>query len=282
MSHGSLASPTCCELPLLWLNRIFRMSRRCSGHLLVMVKTWFFSELPICSTFGPSSRRQAPVRSESLPVICDLVRDAKGGKLSDESSGICRQYTHKHCTYSAAQSLHKRGMHRTRLAQELHDIFVRLKRFCHLVRTCLTLCCSLSCRSPRAHHLPHSIFLLPRHQSTHYNRDNTIYSKNTQYIINLSKTSQSTSGAIKNHSCVKTCRVAETRAKHSPQYQESRGSGTRCCANSSASRCHRGGRRVQRRKRANADTEIHTGGFWTTTLLFAHDDRSVEVAEWNV
>ena len=55
-----------------------------------------------------------------------------------------------------------------------------------LVRTCLTLCCSLTFRLPRAHYLPHSLFLLPRHQNTHYNRDNTIYSKNTQYIMNLS------------------------------------------------------------------------------------------------
>ena len=43
-------------------------------------------------------------------------------------SQTCTQYTHKHCTYSAEQSLHKRGTHRTRLAQELHSIFVRLKR----------------------------------------------------------------------------------------------------------------------------------------------------------
>ena len=31
----------------------------------------------------------------------------------------CRLYTHKHCAYRAVQSLHKRGTHRTRLAQEL-------------------------------------------------------------------------------------------------------------------------------------------------------------------
>ena len=94
------------------------------------------------------------------------------GKNSRKSNGVSRQYTHKHCTYSAIQSLHKRGTHRTRLAQELHNIFVRLKRICHLVRACLTLCCSLTCRAPRAHLLPHSLFLLPRHQNTHYNRDN--------------------------------------------------------------------------------------------------------------
>ena len=112
--------------------------------------------------------------------------------------GVCRQYTHKHCTYSAVQA----RTHRTRLAQELHNIFVRLKRVCHLVRTCLTLCCSRTCRAPRAHLLPHSLFLLPRHQNTHYNRDTAIYSKNTQCIINLSRVSQLTSSAIKNHSGV--------------------------------------------------------------------------------
>ena len=116
--------------------------------------------------------------------------------------GRCRQYTHEHCTYSAVQSVHKRGTHRTRLAQELHYIFVRLKRTCHPVRTCLTLCCSLTCRLPGVHHLPHSLFLLPRHQNKQNNRDNTIYSKNTHYIMNLSRISQPTSSAIKNHSGV--------------------------------------------------------------------------------
>ena len=90
---------------------------------------------------------------------------------------------------------------RTRLVQELHSIVV------------ITFCCSLTCRLLRAHRLPHSLLLLPRQQNTHLNRDNTIYSKNTRYIINLSRISQSTSGA----SGVKTCRAAETRARHSPQ-----------------------------------------------------------------
>ena len=54
-------------------------------------------------------------------------------KEFQKTDGECRQYTHKHCTHSAVQSLHKRGTHRTRLAQELHNIFVRLKRTCHLV-----------------------------------------------------------------------------------------------------------------------------------------------------
>ena len=47
---------------------------------------------------------------------------------------------------------------------------MRLKRICHLVYTCLTLCCFLSCRWPRAHHLPLSLFLSPRHRNSHYNR----------------------------------------------------------------------------------------------------------------
>ena len=149
-------------------------------------------------------------------IIREMVVISVSWKEFQKIDGECRQYTHKHCTYNAVQSLHKLGMHRTRLAQELHNIFVRLKRICHLVRSCLTHCCSLTCRSPRAHHLPHSLFVPPLHQNMQHNRDNTIYSKNNRYIINLSKISQSTSGAIKNHSAEKTCRVAETRAKHSP------------------------------------------------------------------
>ena len=58
------------------------------------------------------------------------------------------------------------------------------KSQCHLcapekspvtVRTCLTRC-SLTCRLPRAHHLPHSLFLPPQHKNTQHNRDNTIIS----------------------------------------------------------------------------------------------------------
>ena len=47
--------------------------------------------------------------------------------------------TPTHCTYSEVQSVHKRGTHLTRLAQgparvkDCSDIFVRLKRVCHLV-----------------------------------------------------------------------------------------------------------------------------------------------------
>ena len=106
-----------------------------------------------------------------------------------------------------------RNAHTTRLAQELH---------CHrcapeknLVIWCVPcpiLGC-LACLSPRALHLPHSLFLL-RHKNTQHNRYN---SENTQYITHISKLPQSTSCAIKNHSGVKTCTVAETRAPQLPQ-----------------------------------------------------------------
>ena len=48
----------------------------------------------------------------------------------------CRQYTHKHCTYSAVQSFHKLGTNTPRLAPVIMDCissFVCLKRICHLV-----------------------------------------------------------------------------------------------------------------------------------------------------
>ena len=75
----------------------------------------------------------------------------------------------------------------------------------------------LTCRSPRAHHFPHSLLVQPLLKNTQHNRYNMIISKNTEYIPHISKLSQSTCSAIKNHSGVKTCRVAETRARQLPQ-----------------------------------------------------------------
>ena len=96
-------------------------------------------------------------------------------------------------------------------------IFVRLERICHLVlHMSHPFVVASPAVSPRAHHLPHSLFLPPRHKNTQHNRYNTIHSENTQYIMHISKLSQSTSSAIKNHSGVKTCRVAETRARQLP------------------------------------------------------------------
>ena len=166
----------------------------------------------VCWRTPTSSRYKEPLRpyhTDNRTRCCKLPsRGSVDGTLKNTA------HTAQHSLFTSAERILRAWLK--------NCIFVRLKRVCHLVRTCLTLCCSLTCRSPRAHLLPHSLFLQPRHQNTRYNRDNTIYSKNTQYIINLSKTSQSTSGAIKNHSGVKPCRVAETRAKHSPQVMSQR------------------------------------------------------------
>ena len=123
-----------------------------------------------------------------------------------------------------AQSVHKRGTHTTRLAQVTRIAVSALcawKESSHLVsHMSHPLLLSPTCRSLRAHHLPHSLFLLPRHKNTQHNRCNTVTSKNTQFIMRISKLSQSTSSAIKNRSGVKTCRVAETRARQLPQKQK--------------------------------------------------------------
>ena len=114
----------------------------------------------------------------------------------------------------------------------LHFIFVRLKRFCHLVCTCLTLCCSPTCRLPRAHHLPLSLFLLPLHKNTQHNWLNMVTSKTTQYIMNISKLSRSTSSAIKRHSDMKTCRgrkpAHDNSHSSSKQYRRGRHHLPRC------------------------------------------------------
>ena len=60
------------------------------------------------------------------------------------------------------------------------------------------------------------LFHPQRHWRTHFNRDDTIFSKNTLHIMNNSRLSQSTIN-INDCSSVKTCRVAETRARYSPQ-----------------------------------------------------------------
>ena len=118
----------------------------------------------------------------------------------------------------AVQFVHKRGTHITRLAQvtRIAVIFALQKSLVVWWCTCLTLIGCLTCRLPRAHHLPHSLFLL-RHKNTQHNRYNMNNSENTQYITHISKLPRSTSCAINNHSGVKTCRAAETRARQIPQ-----------------------------------------------------------------
>ena len=134
------------------------------------------------------------------------------------SDGACGQDTHSQNT-SAQHSLFTSAERTPRAWLKSHGMQ------CHLCapeksrviwcRTCLTRWY----RSLGAHHLPHSLFLLPRHKNTQHNRCNTVTSKNTQFIMRISKLSQSTSSAIKSRSGVKTCRVAETRARQLPQKQ---------------------------------------------------------------
>ena len=71
--------------------------------------------------------------------------------MSVESTPINTAHTAQYSLFISAE--------RTRLAQELHNIFVRLKRICHLVRTCLTLCFCLTCRFPTS--TSSSSFTLP-------------------------------------------------------------------------------------------------------------------------
>ena len=109
-----------------------------------------------------------------------------------------------------------------RLAQELHRHLCALEK--NLVIWCVSCLihgCSLTCLSPRALHLLHSLFLL-RHKNTQHNRYSKSNTENTQYIPHISKLPQSTSCAIKNHSGVKTCRVAEPRAPQLPQVMSPR------------------------------------------------------------
>ena len=91
---------------------------------------------------GDQRRRDRKVISPlHQRVVVDCIRKLEGphdiasliGSSTSSTGAQRRQYTHQHCTYSAVQSFHKRGTHRTRLTQELHNIFVRLRRVCHLV-----------------------------------------------------------------------------------------------------------------------------------------------------
>ena len=118
----------------------------------------------------------------------------------------------------AVQFVHKRGAHTTRLAQ--------VTRIAVSFFFCATLGCSLTCHLAKqslviwcVHVLSmvvlsraflHEHFLLFTCPTYH------THSENTPYIPHISKMLQLTSCAIKNHSGVKTCRVAETRAPQLP------------------------------------------------------------------
>ena len=176
----------------------------------------------ICDYFRVTGAHDTVLDYADLFSVChhdDNVQESveKADTGEDErvvAKSVDRTHTHTSVQYilftSAERTSHAllKGQHGSRIALS------------SLVIWCvssLTVCCSLTCRLPRAHHLLHSLFRLPRHQNTQHNRYNKNNSENTKYITHVSKLSQSTSSAIKNHSGVKTCRVAETRARQLPQ-----------------------------------------------------------------
>ena len=81
---------------VVWLDRSFWIHCRCSGRQLLVVRKPVMHEVPrrsmttvrSCSISDPSSRRQAPVESESLPEICTPMPDANGGVLSEECDDV--------------------------------------------------------------------------------------------------------------------------------------------------------------------------------------------------
>ena len=123
-----------------------------------------------------------------------------------ETSDVDRAPTHKThlCSTVCSQG---------RTAQ-LNALGSKIALSCHLV-----LHMSHPCWLP---HLPFttctssSSFTLPCYHGTRTRsttRHNMINSENTQYIMHIPNLPQWTSCAIKNHSGLKTCRVAETRAR---------------------------------------------------------------------
>ena len=109
---------------------------------------------------------------------------------------------------TAQTAQHSTIMH---LAQGRSAIFMSsLRPKKNLVIWCHILGC-LTCVSPRALHLPHSLFLL-RHKNTQHNRYNKSNSENTS----------STRNAIKDQSVVTNSRLAETRATQLPQVMKTK------------------------------------------------------------
>ena len=179
--------------------------------------------MPIASGKPDSRMRINPNSFDAAPTSEVRLKDAYVGGLMEKQRGKPRptilrlrsdttnvDWTPTHNTHLCNTVCSEKVKENTRLAQVITDCISSLWAWKESVIwccTCLNLCCSLTCRLPRAHHLPYSLFPLPRHKNT----------KSTQYITHISKLSQSTCCAIKNHSGVKTCRVAETRAQQLTQ-----------------------------------------------------------------
>ena len=147
----------------------------------------------------------------ALHIIWEMVVVSVSLKEFQKIDGRCKQDTHSQYT-SVWYSLSAERTHTTRLAQELHCHLCALEK--SLVIWCVS-CLILGCLpfpSPRAPHLPHSLFL-QRHKNICTTRATR---KNTQYITHIFKLPQSTSCTVQNHSGVKTW-VGETRAPQLPQ-----------------------------------------------------------------
>ena len=133
----------------------------------------------------------------------------------------CRQDTHKQCTYSAVQSLHKRGTHRTRLAQDLQRHLCapekNLSSGPHMSHPLLLshMPCTTSTFS--------SSFKLPSTTTPEHTIGTT---RSTPRTHSASSTSPRTTSRKATPSrttlSVKISRVAETRATHTPQFWDGR------------------------------------------------------------
>ena len=87
---------------------------------------------------------------------------------------------------STACSQARNAHHALGSSHKFHYIFVRLQRVCHLVRTSLTLCCSLAVHHEHIFFLTHPSFY---HDTKTRTTIGTTLStpRNTQCIINFSK-----------------------------------------------------------------------------------------------
>ena len=129
------------------------------------------------------------------------------GKNSRESTrGLDRSPTHNTHLCSTVCSQARNASHALGSSHtDCSVIFVRLKRICHLVCTSLIPVGWLTCRSPRAHQLPHSLFLVPRHKNTQHNNFERHSSRRQCHLVESSSVTMkgrtSCKGRIENYIC---------------------------------------------------------------------------------
>ena len=118
----------------------------------------------------------------------------------------CRQDTHSQDTSVQCSLITAPTAHSMRLSSRPS---VSCKHLCVQNK-----CCHLVCHMSHPWLFSHA----PSSMSTSSSSPTFLpHNENTQYTPHVSKITQSTSCAIKNHSDVNTCRVAETRAQQLPQ-----------------------------------------------------------------